>query len=700
MSRFIPGGICDIEPDQPWIAAQPRLLVTHIAVGVELDAGNRILKRALLTHVRQQLAVPQTAHRGRARRDSTRQQRFHLTHESTRDLGVHPIVDPRVKQIARHAEPDFQRIEGRWTFALLRRRRAASRLINLEGADYPAQVRAVARRGDWIDGMQPLDDGLHSISGSFFSKQGPKRGVRRNAGDSPALDDRVDVERSSSHKEREAPSICDVGNCGHRKILKPGERHLAMRGQDVDEVVWYSFLLGEIRFGHADVEPAVEISRIGTDDFPIERLGQRNAEGRLSCRCRTADDHDALACIRVLWRRSRRGASVVAYRHGPYYGDVAGVEAVVPVAVSSSQEDLDRVLRIFTQSLKVVTIAALSIVVLATGVWAFSYANELARPSDAGEAVMLTVFDDQTDAEIANELAAQGLIRSTLLFQGQFRMSGGALIPGTYTLRKGMSVPQIVDRITGAAPAEEAPQQASTAPESFDITIPEGWRIEQIAEEYERLGGEGGAEAFLDAVESIDKSQFDFLADLPPGESLEGFLFPDTYRFDGGNPTLNVATMLTNFGNKYTSEMRQRTQQMGLTIHDVLKVASLVEREAQLPEERPTIADVYLSRLEQSWRLDADPTVQYVLGTPQDWWPELSGDDLFVESPYNTYQNEGLPPGPIASPGFASIQAVLFPNDTPYMYFVAKCDTGEHAFGVTAEDQEANVEVFQNDCPD
>jgi UPF0755 protein len=367
------------------------------------------------------------------------------------------------------------------------------------------------------------------------------------------------------------------------------------------------------------------------------------------------------------------------------------------VARQHSEEGLDSVLRVFTQSLKVVTIAALSVVVLATGVWAFSYAAELARPSDAGEPVMLTVFEDQTDAEIADELASQGLIKSTLLFQGQFKLSGGALIPGTYTLRKGMSVPQIVDRITGAAPAEEAPAEAAlTAPESFDITIPEGWRIEQIAEEYGRLGGKGGAQAFLDAVKDIDRSQFDFLEGLPADASLEGYLFPDTYRFDANDPVVNVVTMLTNFGNKYTPEMRQRTQQMGLTIRDVVTLASLVEREAQLPEERPTIADIYLSRWEQGWRLDADPTVQYALGKPDEWWPKLSGDDLFYDSPYNTYQKDGLPPGPIANPGFASIQAVLFPDDTPYMYFVAKGDTGEHAFAVTSEEQDQNVELYQN----
>jgi UPF0755 protein len=359
------------------------------------------------------------------------------------------------------------------------------------------------------------------------------------------------------------------------------------------------------------------------------------------------------------------------------------------------------VVRVFTQSLKIVSIAAMAIVVLAAGAWAFTYATELARPSDTGAPVMVTIFEDQGDEAVADELAAQGLIRSKLLFQGQLRVSGGALIPGTYTLRKGMSVPQIVDRITGAAPQEEAvePVSQTDVPESFDITIPEGWRTEQIAEEYERLGGEGGAEAFLEAVATIDRSQFSFLADVPADSTLEGYLFPDTYRFDSDNPTANVATMLTNFESKYTPEMRQRTQQMGLNINDVLVIASLVEREAQLPEERPTIADVYLSRWEQGWNLDADPTVQYILGTPQDWWPKLTGDDLFVESPYNTYQNGGLPPGPIANPGFASIQAVLFPDDTPYMYFVAKCDTGEHAFAVSPEEQAANVELYQNaDC--
>jgi UPF0755 protein len=157
--------------------------------------------------------------------------------------------------------------------------------------------------------------------------------------------------------------------------------------------------------------------------------------------------------------------------------------------------------------------------------------------------------------------------------------------------------------------------------------------------------------------------------------------------------------MLTNFGNKYTPDMRERTTEMGLDINQVLTVASLVEREAQLPEERPIIADIYLSRWEQGWNLEADPTVQYVVGKVGDWWPtKLTDEELHIQNPYNTYQNSGLPPGPIANPGFASIQAVLFPDDTPYMFFVAKCDTGEHAFAVTADEQAANVEQYQKNC--
>ena len=353
-------------------------------------------------------------------------------------------------------------------------------------------------------------------------------------------------------------------------------------------------------------------------------------------------------------------------------------------------------LRILLQTLKILTIAAMAVLVGAGGLRLFALATDVTRPEDVGEVVEITIADGEPENELAARLADAGLVRSTVLFENQLRFGGGALEPGTYRLRKGMSNPQIIDRITGAAP-EETPEPETEAPRSFSITIPEGWRIEQIAEEYANNGGEGGFDAFMDAVAAVDRSQYDFLADLPADLPLEGYLFPDTYTFSATDPARNVEAMLSNFGLKYDQEMRNRTDQMGLTIHQVVTLASLVEKEAAVADERPIIADVYISRWEQGWELEADPTVQYVLGQPGDWWPELSGDDLFVESPYNMYQNDGLPPGPIANPGLGSIQGVLEPANTDYMFFVAKDDdSGEHAFAVTKEEQDANVERYLN----
>lgn len=359
-------------------------------------------------------------------------------------------------------------------------------------------------------------------------------------------------------------------------------------------------------------------------------------------------------------------------------------------------------LRILLSLLKIATLAALAVLVVVGSGRLLGAVTEAMRPDDAGTPVRIVVAEDQDEAVLAQQLADAGLIQSDFVFQGQLRLGGRTLEAGTYTLRKGMSAQQIIDRITGAAPAEDpAAAQSPGAPRSFSITIPEGWRNEQVAEEYEKLGGEGGFDAFMQAIADVDRSQYDFLASLPADMPLEGYLFPDTYTFSATDPSLNVATMLENFGNKYDPDMRARTDAMGLTINQVVTFASLVEREAQAPEERPIIADVYLSRWEQGWRLDADPTVQYVLGTRADWWPKLSGDDLFVDSPYNMYQNDGIPPGAICNPGFASIQSVLFPEDTEYMYFVAMNDgSGKHAFAVTKEEQDANVATYLNSGSD
>ena len=358
--------------------------------------------------------------------------------------------------------------------------------------------------------------------------------------------------------------------------------------------------------------------------------------------------------------------------------------------------------RVIVQVLKILTISVTAILVATAGLRVFDYAVDRSLPDDVGEPVEIRIGEDETEQEVADKLAEAGLIRSKLLFTGQVKLTGRAPEPGEYRLTKGMSVQQIIDRITGAEVAQatggepESEAEGSSA-ETFKATIVEGWRIEQVAEEFAKGGMEGGYEAFMDAVQDVDRNRYEFLAELPSDASLEGYLFPDTYDFVVDDPAYNIQLMLDNFDAQFTPDMRDRARQMNLDIRTVLTIASLVEREAKLPAERPVIADIYLKRYAENWELEADPTVQYVVGTREDWWPSpLTDEQLHVDNPYNTYMNPGLPPGPICNPGIGSIQAVLFPEETPYYFFVATGDeSGSHYFAATQEEHQANVEKYR-----
>ena len=343
-------------------------------------------------------------------------------------------------------------------------------------------------------------------------------------------------------------------------------------------------------------------------------------------------------------------------------------------------------LRPIVQSLKILTIAVMAVLIATGGRSAFNYAVGRTADDDAGRAVRIEITEDDDAGAVADKLADAGMIRSKLLFQAQLRMTSGELKADKYTLRKGMTIPEIIDRITGAVAAELEPVQ-------FKVTIPEGWRKEQIYEEAADAGVDGGVEAMQEAAETLDVSRYDFLQERPEGATLEGYLFPDTYTFVSNEPANNLLKMLDNFNAQVTPEMRQRAREMNLSLHDVVTLASIVEREAQVPSERPIIAAVYLNRIEQGIRLEADPTISYAVGKSPEWWAPPSIEQLEgVDSPYNTYKVDGLPPGPIANPGFASIQAVLYPEDVPYIYLLAKQDgSGEHVFATTAEEHNANL---------
>jgi UPF0755 protein len=354
------------------------------------------------------------------------------------------------------------------------------------------------------------------------------------------------------------------------------------------------------------------------------------------------------------------------------------------------------------QILKIATILVLSGLVMLGGARAFEHFQGESRPDDVGKVYTINIGEDDDPDQVAQLLEDNDLINSKTYFTSRMRVVNSELEPGSYRITKGMSVGEIIDTITGNAtsPPDSGGDGGGSDNETLSITVIEGWRTEQIADELVNLGWNGTFDDFMEAARSYPSENFDFLADRPEGSALEGYLFPDTYNFNPDS-TANeiIESMLNNFAAKVPQEMITRAGEMGLTLYQVLTFASLVEREAAVSEERPIIADSYGKRYTEGWRLEADPTVQYAVGTQEDWWPELTDEDLYDESPYNTYQVDGLPPGPIANPGYSSIHAVLFPQATNYYYFVARPDdSGYHLFAATADEQQQNIDFVNGDA--
>jgi UPF0755 protein len=304
-----------------------------------------------------------------------------------------------------------------------------------------------------------------------------------------------------------------------------------------------------------------------------------------------------------------------------------------------------------------------------------------------GQSVPFIVKSGATWTDVADQLQQQGLISSALVFRLQVRLTGsnGSLEAGTYTLKQGMTTDQIISVLENATP-----------PVAVAVRFTEGWRMEQEAAQLEKQSVVTASD-FL----SVTKSQSatfsdDFLTDRPAGASLEGYLFPDTYEFLQKDKASDVVTkILDNFGQHVTPAMRDQAKAQGHTLYQVLIVASIVEREAAVPSERSLIAGVYWNRLKLGQCMCADPTVQYALGQPSSWWPQLTAEarTLAPDSPFNTYNHLGFPPGPICNPGLASIQAALKPTGD-YLYFVAKGD-GTHIFSHTLQEQTQNQQRIQ-----
>lgn len=275
----------------------------------------------------------------------------------------------------------------------------------------------------------------------------------------------------------------------------------------------------------------------------------------------------------------------------------------------------------------------------------------------------------------AESLAARGVVGSATLFRLYAQQTGRdrAVKPGTYELARGASYREILDDlVTGRGVLHV-------------ITVVEGWELRTIVPQIARS---------LDVPrDSVDAAVRDtaLLRRLDvPTETLEGYLFPATYTFGAGTTAREaVRTMVERFEAAWKPEWDERLQALALRRHDAVTLASIVEREARKPEERPVIAAVYYNRLRRGMRLQADPTVQYALGRHT---ARVLYKDLEIDSPYNTYRRAGLPPGPIGAPGAPSLAAAVNPAQVPYLYFVAHPD-GHHEFRATYAEHLVAVEA-------
>lgn len=313
--------------------------------------------------------------------------------------------------------------------------------------------------------------------------------------------------------------------------------------------------------------------------------------------------------------------------------------------------------------------------------------DDIDHPAGDNDTIVpFTIELGETAVTIAARLAEAGFISDAELFRLYIRYHGvdARLEAGDFDLRRNMTMEEIT----------EALQHARM--EEVTVTIPPGWRIEQIAEMLERENVMP-VDAFL-ALARQGTFAYAVLADRPQDSSLEGYLFPETYRLPAQATALDlVERMLKTFDQRFTPEMRQAIHGRGLTIHDAVTLASIVEREGVMVEELPSIADVYLNRIEQSMYLQADPTFQYARGydaASGKWWAPFEVEDVtLVESPYNTFLNAGMPPGPICNPSQAALEAVVNPADTNYLFFYSKGD-GTHAFATTYEEHLANQALY------
>lgn len=306
-------------------------------------------------------------------------------------------------------------------------------------------------------------------------------------------------------------------------------------------------------------------------------------------------------------------------------------------------------------------------------VWYFS--ASLSGFGDKKGQISFIVESGQALNDVASSLLEQGLIKNKTTFKLYAKIVGkqSRILAGQHSLDKSFGVKQILEILTTGGSIDN----------EFVITMIEGWRASEMAE-YLSNKGIVTKDDFMSEIKTSDwRDDYDFLENVDT-KTIEGFLFPDTYRiFTDATARDIVKKMLDTFDAKLTTQMRVDIASQDKTVFEVVILASIVEREVPQNEDKKMIADIFLKRIEAGIPLQSDATVNYVTGGGR---AQPTYNDLDVESPYNTYRHRGLPPGPISNPGIGSIVAVIYPTSNPYYYFLTTLDDGTVMYSRTYEE--------------
>ncbi|MFA6027822.1 MAG: endolytic transglycosylase MltG [Patescibacteria group bacterium] len=340
--------------------------------------------------------------------------------------------------------------------------------------------------------------------------------------------------------------------------------------------------------------------------------------------------------------------------------------------------------------MKKALIVIVLLIILCAGVGVAAYFIGIAMPSKNQEESLIVIKEGDGVDNVANQLKEKKIIPSAFLFKVYLFINNrvNKIQPGEYRFKQ-TNLQKAADELT----------KPGLAKNELSVTLLEGFTGEDMAAVLEEYGLVF-KDDFISLINSTDTriflpdNKYEFLADKPITANLEGYLFPDTYRlYEDASAAEIIDKMLVNFGTKITEDMKQELAGQELTIYEAVTLASIVEKEAQTKQDKKIIAGVFLNRLSMGKKLESDATVNYVTGkqTTQPTYSDLAQDNL-----YNTYIYSGLPPGPICNPGLDSIEAVIYPEQTNYIYFL-NTPSGNVIYSETGEEHIANKNKYYPD---